>query len=60
MKYLSIKDLQDVLGLSHNTVYKLVKTEGFPSVKIGGKYLVEESDLKKYIDQYIGKEIFTS
>lgn len=57
-EYLTMKDIQDKLHISRNTAYKLVKLKGFPAVKLGGKYLVEDSALTKYMQDHQGVEIF--
>ena len=57
MKYLDVKDVMESLGLSRNATYKLFATKGFPCVKVGKKYIIEQDDLKSFLDNYRGREI---
>ena len=53
----TIKDLQQVLNIGHNTAYKLVKLKGFPTIKIGKKILVPEEGLIKWLKENTGNTI---
>lgn len=46
---LDTKDLQEVLKMGRNNAYSLMKSECFPSIKIGKKYYVSEESLKAWI-----------
>jgi excisionase family DNA binding protein len=50
--YLTIKDVATLLHIGYNSAYKLFKIQGFPFVRIGRKYLVEDSELQKFLDEY--------
>ena len=50
------KDIQQIFKCSKNTAYKLMHSDGFPSIKIGHKYLVNELSLERWIKQNEGKE----
>ena len=45
MNILTTKDLQDVLKISPKQAKALMRTDGFPSIKIGREYRVEEQSL---------------
>ncbi len=45
----TVKEIQEMLGISRTTIYKLLKEGKFPYVVLGGKYLVS----KKYFDEWI-------
>lgn len=54
---MSVKDVQNELGLSKNSTYKLVNLTGFPKVKIGKKILIPRDEFEKFIKQHIGSQI---
>ena len=56
-KLYTIKDIQRILHIGHNTAYKLVKLKGFPKIQIGNKILVPENELEKWINSNIGNKI---
>ena len=56
-KMLTVKEVQDLLRLNKNTIYKLINLSGFPKIKIGGKTLIPEDELNDYIKQYMGGKI---
>jgi len=37
---MTIKDLQNYLGVGKDKAYKLAKSKSFPAVRIGGRYYV--------------------
>jgi len=49
IKMLDIKDLQAVLKIGKNSAYSLMKSDCFPSVQIGRKWLVSEESLKEWL-----------
>ncbi len=50
--WLTPKDIEKKLQLSHGTVNKLIHTKGFPSVTIGRSIRVKEEDLNAFLDSY--------
>ena len=46
---LTIKDIQENLGIGKNKVYKLIKLKGFPKIKIGHRYYIPESAYNQWI-----------
>lgn len=56
-KMLSISDIELHLGISQSMVYKLVKTDGFPTIKIGKRILIPEDDYEKWLNKVKGTEI---
>lgn len=57
IKMYSIKDLQQLLHIGKNKTYQLVKTKGFPCIKIGKSILIPHDELKEWIKDNIGSEI---
>ena len=53
----SVKDVEQILGVSHNTAYKLIKLKGFPSIQIGRKIIVPKDEFDKWVEKSIGKTI---
>lgn len=51
MNYLATEDLKKCLKLSLKQAKALMRTEGFPSVKVGRKYLVEEKDMHQWLSE---------
>jgi excisionase family DNA binding protein len=51
------KTLQDALGIGQKHSYRLFHTSGFPAIKIGGKWLVEHTELMRWLAQNKGKEV---
>lgn len=49
---LKTKDLQEVLGIGRDKAYALMKSDAFPSVKLGKRYFVRKADLEEWIDTY--------
>lgn len=56
-KVLSVEELQDVLKIGRNTTLKLIKTDGFPTIKIGKRILVPVAGLDAWLIQNTGKNI---
>lgn len=52
---LNVKDLQELLNIGRDTAYALMHAQGFPSIKIGGRYYVAREALDKWLDQYAYK-----
>ena len=57
MEYLTPKMVSEKLHIGMNKVYKLFKTRGFPGVKLTNQWIVEASDLKKFLDEYQGSGV---
>jgi len=53
----TVKDLVGIFKFSLTQAYGLVKASGFPSVRIGGKYMVEKTALENWLDKNRGKKI---
>ena len=57
-KLLRVKDIAEIFGCGRNKAYELMKSPGFPTVKIGKNLYVLEAELEKWIEDYSGKEYF--
>lgn len=49
--FFSFAETQEFLGVSHQTIYKLIK-EGLPSHKIGNKRVFLKKDLETWIKEH--------
>ena len=52
MNVLTVQEVGERLGMSENTVYKLLKTPDFPKIQIGIKYFIPEDKFEAYIMQH--------
>lgn len=44
------KEVQDILGVSRTTVYNLINSKVFHSVRIGGQYRISKISFDKWLD----------
>lgn len=50
---LSVSDVAEILGVSCNTVRKLIKDNYIPAVKIGSRYKVTKNKLLSFLDEEV-------
>lgn len=50
MKILSEADVKEILGIQDKKARGLMRSEGFPSKRIGGTYYVEEQDFYNWFN----------
>ena len=53
----TVKDIKRIFKCSLTQAYNLVNASGFPSIRIGGRIMVEKSALEKWLDKNKGKAI---
>ncbi len=46
----TVKEIQDILGISRPTVYELLKKNEFRWVQIGNKYRISKSSFDEWLD----------
>ena len=51
-EFIDVQDLQKLLGISTSSVYRLIRSDGFKTVKIMGKVLIRKNDLDEYLLQH--------
>ena len=51
--WLTPKDIEERLHLSHGTVNKLIHTTGFPMIQIGRTIRIREDDFNEFIETYM-------
>lgn len=49
IQMLTVKDLQTKLSVGRDIAYALMHNKSFPSIKIGGRYFVEEEALQHWL-----------
>jgi excisionase family DNA binding protein len=53
----TVKELSNVLKCSLSQSYALVNASGFPSIRIGGKIVVERKALENWLEKNKGKRV---
>ena len=51
---LSVLEMAAALGISRAGDYELVRTEGFPALKIGTRIVIPKDKLKEWVDKNAG------
>ena len=46
----TVEEIENILGISKNTAYALVKSGEFHSVKIGGQYRISKKSFDEWLD----------
>ena len=54
---LTVKEIQNELKIGRDRAYSLVRSKGFPAIKIGARFYVTEEALKKWLEKNEGREI---
>ena len=47
----TVKELQEILGISRPTVYELLKKHEFRWIQIGNKYRISKKSFDEWLDQ---------
>ena len=48
---INVKEMAKLLGISAKSAYDLVKTPGFPLIRVGKRQLIPTEALKKWLDE---------
>lgn len=54
--YYETKDLMNILHLSKNRANDLMRQKDFPSIKLGGKWIVKKEHLDEFMNRWKNKE----
>jgi len=57
IEMLSVKEISKILGIGINQTYELVKKEGFPSFRVGQKFLVPKEKFEEWINEQCTRKI---
>lgn len=52
-----IRDIQRILKIGRNNVYKLIKLPNFPVIRIGTKYIIPRKQFEQWVDKSIHKSL---
>ena len=52
--FLNAEDISEALGIAISTTYELIKQKGFPSLKIGRRYVVERENFIQWVQKNSG------
>lgn len=53
---LKTDDIKEIMGIGRDKAYALIKSKGFPALKIGNTYFVTVENFQKWLNDYTGKE----
>ncbi len=53
---LSVPEMAAVLGISRTVAYDLVRSKGFPSIRIGTRLIVPKENLMEWIQEQLQKK----
>ncbi len=51
IEYMSLEDVADMLGVTYQLIYRLVRTGELPAIRVGKLYRVSRADLDRYLEQ---------
>jgi len=49
---LTVKELSERLHIGRDKAYALIKSKGFPSIKLGARYIVTAKALNEWLESY--------
>ena len=55
-KLLTVKDVQSILNIGRTTAYQLMRSSGFPTLRINNRLFVSQEALEKWIKMYSGRQ----
>ncbi len=55
-EFMTVKDIAAALRIGNTSAYKLVKSAGFPAIKIQHNYRISRSQFIKWCENYAGRE----
>lgn len=56
-KFLGVKEIQSMFNIGREKAIALIKSEGFPVIKIGRTYRIDPDQLEVWIKEHEGKAI---
>ena len=56
----TVKDIGQIFKCGTKHAYEIVNTKGFPSIKIGGRFLVEKKALEKWLADNKGRSVIVN
>lgn len=56
-RMLKVKDIQKNLGVSKDKAYTIIRTKGFPKIKIGRRYYIPEKEYEKWLKEHLRRKV---
>ena len=56
----TVKEVQEMLGISRPTVYELLKKNEFRQIQIGNKYRISKKSFDEWLDQKHDIQVFVN
>lgn len=53
-KLITVKEFSALYGIGLNSAYNIVRSKGFPCIKVGRKYLILMDQVDSFFDKHIG------
>ena len=50
LEFYTVSDIQNILRIKKDSAYTLIKTNGFPVLKIGKSFRIPKKDFEKWVD----------
>ena len=50
---LSISEASAALGISRPTFYRLIRADGLPTIRVGGRVLIPVKQLREWLDEQV-------
>ena len=50
-EYMSLEEVADMLGVTYQLIYRLVRAGELPAIRLGKLYRVSRADLNQYLEQ---------
>lgn len=60
INFFTVEEIADILKIGKTKAYQLMRTDGFPAIKLQRTYRVSEQDFMKWANDYKGKEYLVS
>lgn len=57
VKLLTVKDIQSIFNCSSHKAYSIMRSDTFPSTKIGKQYYVTEDNFNKWLENHKYKTV---
>lgn len=58
MVLLTAKDVGEIFHMGKNQVYNLMRSSGFPTIRINNRMYVQKDALQKWLNRYQGRIYF--
>ena len=56
-RFITVKEAAGITGICPDSIRKLAQQDGFPCVRIGRRYVINENKLYEWMEDHEGKEV---